>query len=50
MNTLDKDHFYPSMDTAVAAITAIDTANDQQTQEPEQPQGASRRSRDPEFY
>ena len=23
MDTLDKDHFYPSMDTAVAAITAI---------------------------
>ncbi|MGB8381777.1 MAG: SulP family inorganic anion transporter, partial [Dermatophilaceae bacterium] len=27
MDTLDKDHFYPSMDTAVAAIAAIDAAN-----------------------
>ena len=36
MDTLDKDHFYPSMDTAVAAIAAIDAGNGEQTGEDEQ--------------
>ena len=30
METLDKDHFYPSMDTAVAAIAAIDAGNNEE--------------------
>ena len=36
MDTLDKDHFYPSMDTAIAAIAAIDAGRDEQKGELEQ--------------